>query len=117
MAELPPGVRERTDALDALGNTTAATGKGFAIGSAVLTALALLSAFTEAVGLEGKRVDLIADPEVLPGTLSLLRPLPTYCFDSRTLFGIRHPLRHHAAILLRLDDDDRRRKGSWPNHQ
>merc|ERR1711953_266008 len=45
MAELPPEVRERTDALDALGNTTAATGKGFAIGSAVLTSLALLTAY------------------------------------------------------------------------
>ncbi|MBM4042575.1 MAG: sodium-translocating pyrophosphatase, partial [Planctomycetes bacterium] len=49
MSHQPPYVRERTDALDALGNTTAATGKGFAIGSAALTALALLAAYVEEV--------------------------------------------------------------------
>lgn len=49
MAALDPIVRERTDALDALGNTTAATGKGFAIGSAALTALALLASYIEEI--------------------------------------------------------------------
>lgn len=49
MAGLDPVVRERTDALDALGNTTAATGKGFAIGSAALTALALLASYIEEI--------------------------------------------------------------------
>ncbi|WP_201750269.1 sodium-translocating pyrophosphatase [Tautonia marina] len=49
MTHQPPEVRQRTDALDSLGNTTAATGKGFAIGSAALTALALLAAFVEEV--------------------------------------------------------------------
>jgi inorganic pyrophosphatase/K(+)-stimulated pyrophosphate-energized sodium pump len=49
MAGMPAIVRERTDALDALGNTTAATGKGFAIGSAALTALALLAAYVEEI--------------------------------------------------------------------
>lgn len=51
MAHLDPKVRERTDALDSLGNTTAATGKGFAIGSAALTALALIAAYKEEVEL------------------------------------------------------------------
>ncbi len=49
MAGLPAEVRQRTDALDALGNTTAATGKGFAIGSAALTALALLASYVEEI--------------------------------------------------------------------
>ena len=51
MSGLPPEVRKRTDALDSLGNTTAATGKGFAIGSAALTALALMGSYVEAIKL------------------------------------------------------------------
>ena len=66
MAELPPEVRARTDKLDAVGNTTAAIGKGFAIGSAALTALALFAAFREVVGLD--TID-IADPKVMAGLM------------------------------------------------
>ena len=66
MAGLEPEVRERTDALDSLGNTTAATGKGFAIGSAAMTALALLANCQEKLGLTGKAIDL-TKPEVLVG--------------------------------------------------
>ena len=76
-ANLDPEVRERTDALDALGNTTAATGKGFAIGSAALTALALLAAYSVSaelikIGEDGKLVDAnlginLLQPEILVG--------------------------------------------------
>ena len=72
MAGLPEEVRERTDALDSLGNTTAATGKGFAIGSAALTALALIASFVEKLTerglIEGVDYTLsLMDPSVLVG--------------------------------------------------
>ena len=66
MAELPKEVRQRTDKLDAVGNTTAAIGKGFAIGSAALTALALFAAFMVTAGITS--ID-IAQPKVMAGLL------------------------------------------------
>jgi K(+)-stimulated pyrophosphate-energized sodium pump len=64
MSELPPEVRQRTDILDAVGNTTAATGKGFAIASAALTSLALFAAF---MGISGIDVIDISNARVLAG--------------------------------------------------
>lgn len=68
MAGLDPEVRERTDALDSLGNTTAATGKGFAIGSAALTALALIVSYTDKIEALGGKLQLsLTNPAVLIG--------------------------------------------------
>jgi K(+)-stimulated pyrophosphate-energized sodium pump len=69
-AGLPPEVRERTDALDSLGNTTAATGKGFAIGAAVMNSLGLILAYAMAVGIV--TVSSTGQLNPLPAELSLL---------------------------------------------
>ncbi len=82
-AHLPPEVRERTDALDALGNTTAATGKGFAIGSAVLTALALMVAYAQVTGI--KVLDLL-ETKVLIGLL--IGALMPFVFSSLTMQAV-----------------------------
>jgi len=66
MADLPKEVRQRTDKLDAVGNTTAAIGKGFAIGSAALTALALFAAYMATAGIDSIN---IANPKVMAGLL------------------------------------------------
>ncbi len=92
MSELPPEVREKTDALDALGNTTAATGKGFAIGSAALTALTLLAAYSQSIlplvkdyGIT-KLVYDITDPFVLIG-LFIGAMLPFF-FSAMTMSAV-----------------------------
>ena len=82
-AGLPEEVRERTDALDSLGNTTAATGKGFAIGSAVLTALALMATYTQTTGISS--VDLL-NYKVLIGLL--IGSLMPFVFSALTMGAV-----------------------------
>ena len=84
-AGLDPEVRERTDALDSLGNTTAATGKGFAIGSAALTALALMAAYANATNLGDAGVNLL-NARVLVG-LFIGGMLP-FLFSSMTMAAV-----------------------------
>jgi len=83
MSHLPPEVRVRTDALDSLGNTTAATGKGFAIGSAVLTALALVAAYVSAAKVETLN---LLDPTMLPGIL--IGSMLPYLFSALTMTAV-----------------------------
>jgi len=87
MSKQKPFVRERTDALDALGNTTAATGKGFAIGSAALTALALIAAYKDEILHLGKDLTLsLLDPRVMVG-LFIGAMLP-FLFSSLTMRAV-----------------------------
>ena len=94
MAGLDPAVRERTDALDSLGNTTAATGKGFAIGSAALTALAFIAAYKDSIEqIVEKNSDLtfkfdlsILNPNVLIGLL--IGTMVTFAFSSFTMSAV-----------------------------
>lgn len=83
MAGFPPEARKITDTLDSLGNTTAAIGKGFAIGSAALTALALFVAYTQAVGL--KSIDILK-PEVVIGFF--IGGLVPFAYVSMTLQAV-----------------------------
>ena len=85
MSGQDPVVRERTDALDSLGNTTAATGKGFAIGSAALTALALIAAFADQCQIDMSALSLL-DPTVLMGLL--IGAMLPFLFSSMTMSAV-----------------------------
>ena len=83
MADLPPEVRERTDKLDAVGNTTAAVGKGFAIASAALTALGLFGAYMQQAEVEN--ID-VANPKILAGLL--LGAMLPYVFSAMVMGAV-----------------------------
>ena len=93
MAGLPSKVRERTDALDSLGNTTAATGKGFAIGSAALTALAFIAAYKNSIEQMAVNNSItfnfdlsILNPQVLIG--AFVGAMVTFAFSSCTMSAV-----------------------------
>ncbi len=111
-AHLDPEVRERTDALDSLGNTTAATGKGFAIGSAVLTSLALMVTYSQVVGIQ--TIDVL-EVEVMLGLL--LGGLMPFLFTALTMAAVgraamamvnevRRQFREHPGIMEGKEEPD-----------
>ncbi len=115
MAEFPPEVRSITDKLDAVGNTTAAIGKGFAIGSAALTSIILFTAFRQEVGIEV--IDLM-EVDVLVGVL--LGAVIPYLFSSMAMNAIgdaafamieevRRQFREKPGILAETEEPDYRR--------
>ena len=112
MSGLPPEIRQRTDALDSLGNTTAATGKGFAIGSAALTSLALMLAYTQAVGIKFAELSLL-DARVIAG-LFLGAMLPAiFCSMTlnavgRTSFSIINEVRRQFREIKGLMEGEAR---------
>ncbi len=116
MSGLPPEIRERTDALDSLGNTTAATGKGFAIGAAALTALALMLSYTVAVGIvtigpEGE-IDITQISLLNPGVIAglFLGALMPAIFCSLTLNAVG---RTSFQIINEVRRQFREIKGLW----
>ena len=114
-AALPPEVRERTDALDSLGNTTAATGKGFAIGSAVLTAMALMFTYQQVISDGETLIFDLLDVSVLIGTL--IGALMPFLFAALTMAAVgraamamvnevRRQFREHPGIMDGTEDPD-----------
>ncbi|MYE32603.1 MAG: sodium-translocating pyrophosphatase, partial [Chloroflexi bacterium] len=114
-AALPPEVRERTDALDSLGNTTAATGKGFAIGSAVLTAMALMFTYQQVISDGETLIFDLLDVSVLIGTL--IGALMPFLFAALTMAAVgraamamvnevRRQFREHPGIMDGTEEPD-----------
>ena len=120
MSELPQEVRETTDKLDAVGNSTAAVGKGFAIGSAALTALSLFAAYKEAVDKltsEPLIID-VTDPEVIAGLF--IGGMLTFLFSALTMTAVgkaaiemveevRRQFREFPGIMDRTQKPDYKR--------
>jgi len=107
MAKEPPYVRERTDALDSLGNTTAATGKGFAIGSAALTALALIAAYRNEIELLGVKLSLsLLDPRIIVGIF--IGGMLPFLFSALTMRAVG---RAAGAIVIEVRRQFREIKG------
>ncbi|MDD5070934.1 MAG: sodium/proton-translocating pyrophosphatase, partial [Candidatus Omnitrophica bacterium] len=113
MAKLAPKVRQRTDQLDSLGNTTAATGKGFAIGSAALTALALIVAYRDHIVHEASRLGIVVnlnlsllDPNVLIGVF--IGAMMPFVFCSLSLSAVG---RAAGAIIVEVRRQFREIKG------
>ena len=115
MSELEPFVRERTDALDAAGNTTAAIGKGFAIGSAALVSLALYGGFLHNAGLEFSSLISMTEPEIFAGLL--IGAMLPYLFSAFTIRSVglaaqgmvdevRRQIRNDPGIILGTSEPD-----------
>merc|ERR1719506_356903 len=117
ISDLSEAVRDNTDALDAMGNTTAATGKGFAIGSAVLTSVGLIAAFMESAGLSEVS---IASPIVLSGVLvgatlpfvfAAITMLSVGKSAEEIIFAVRDEMRWFPNLKTHLNNEDAKEKG------